>query len=251
MRRIAASFALLASLAIAPAAVAQTHQHSANMRHVANLAYAADNGGTPNFGTDIEFATLAGREYALAGSYKNGLQIIDITRPGERADRPRSTTAASRRATSRSSARTTSPGRTFVGLHLGHLRRRHVDVLPRGRRRSASTSSRRRHRHATARSSPTSPTRCTPTTVSFVEVPQGSHNQTVHPSGNYLYNSNSRPDHVDRAGDRGLRHLRASRPARAGELALPPRPGLGTESHDITFNDDGNARLLRGALARA
>src|SRR5258705_1509783 len=30
-----------------------------------------------------------------------------------------------------------------------------------------------------------------PATVSFVEVPQGSHNQTVHPSGNYLYNSNS------------------------------------------------------------
>ena len=35
-----------------------------------------------------------------------------------------------------------------------------------------------------------------PRTVSFVEVPQGSHNQTVHPSGDYLYNSQLGPDHV-------------------------------------------------------
>ena len=30
-----------------------------------------------------------------------------------------------------------------------------------------------------------------PKTVGFVEVGQGSHNQSIHPSGNYLYNSNS------------------------------------------------------------
>ena len=43
-------------------------------------------------------------------------------------------------------------------------------------------------RHA---SSPRSRTRFTPMTVSFVEITQGAHNQSVHPSGNYLYNSNS------------------------------------------------------------
>ena len=30
-----------------------------------------------------------------------------------------------------------------------------------------------------------------PKTIAFAEVPQGSHNQTVHPSGKYMYNSNS------------------------------------------------------------
>ncbi len=70
MRRIAASLALLAALVVAPATAGaqEKHEHSANMSHVKNLPYAADNGGTPNYGTDIEFATLAGSKYALAGS---------------------------------------------------------------------------------------------------------------------------------------------------------------------------------------
>jgi DNA-binding PucR family transcriptional regulator len=51
------------------------------MSYVKNLPYPAKNGRTPNFGTDIEFATLSGRQYAFAGSYKNGMQIVDITDP--------------------------------------------------------------------------------------------------------------------------------------------------------------------------
>ena len=79
MRRLL--LALLA-LSLTPAAAgAQEHQHSANMTHVKNLPYAVDNGGTPNYGTDIEFARLAGKRYALAGSYKNGMQIVDISAP--------------------------------------------------------------------------------------------------------------------------------------------------------------------------
>ncbi len=83
MRRTAALLALLASLLLAPATAAaqEQHQHSANMSHVRNLPYAPDNGGTPNYGTDIEFATLAGKRYALGGSYKNGLQIADVSNP--------------------------------------------------------------------------------------------------------------------------------------------------------------------------
>ena len=57
------------------------------MRHVKNLPYAVDNGGTPNYGTDIEFATLAGKKYALAGSYKNGMQVVRHLEPRRRADR--------------------------------------------------------------------------------------------------------------------------------------------------------------------
>ena len=67
----------LVLVALAPAAA----HASENLTHVKNLNYAPANGGTPNYGTDIEFATLNGREYALAGSYNNGMQIVDITDP--------------------------------------------------------------------------------------------------------------------------------------------------------------------------
>ncbi len=42
------------------------------------------------------------------------------------------------------------------------------------------------------------------------------------------------------------------RPKKIAEVALPPRPGLGTESHDITFNEDGtrgySAALSQGII---
>ena len=83
-------FAVLASLTLfilalgAPSALAQSAtsgEHSDNMEFVKNLPYELKNGGTTNSGTDTEFATLGGRKYALAGSYRNGMQIVDITDP--------------------------------------------------------------------------------------------------------------------------------------------------------------------------
>ncbi len=49
------------------------------MRHVANLQY--DGSGNVQNGSDIEFAKVAGKEYALAGTLRMGMQIVDITRP--------------------------------------------------------------------------------------------------------------------------------------------------------------------------
>lgn len=54
-------------------------------------------------GTDIEFARIGGRDYAFAGTYVNGLQIVDITDPT--AGRP-----ARRRRASRSCAAATAAG---------------------------------------------------------------------------------------------------------------------------------------------
>src|SRR5688500_14669088 len=65
----------------AAAHAAEQGEHSPNMSYVKNLEYEAREGEAPNYGTDIEFATVAGRKYALAGSYHNGLQIVDITKP--------------------------------------------------------------------------------------------------------------------------------------------------------------------------
>src|SRR5918994_7782866 len=68
-------------VALAPAGALAADEHSRNMSLVKNMPYEARNGDIPNFGTDIEFAQISGRRYALAGSYRNGMQIVDVTSP--------------------------------------------------------------------------------------------------------------------------------------------------------------------------
>src|SRR5919106_4321597 len=71
-------------IAVAPASIAAESEngaHSPNMTYVKNIEYAPRNGDVPNFGTDIEFVRIRGRQYAFAGSYRNGLHIVDITHP--------------------------------------------------------------------------------------------------------------------------------------------------------------------------
>lgn len=100
-----------------------------------------------------------------------------------------------------------------------------------------------------------------PKAVSFIPVPEGSHNSTVHPSGNYFYNSNSsliteQAGLVPGApgdGDPGIEYYDISdldNPVRLGKLTLPVMPAsLGTESHDITFNETGD-RAYSAALSQ-
>ena len=79
-----------------------------------------------------------------------------------------------------------------------------------------------------------------PQTVSFVPFAQGSHNQTVHPSGKYLYNSNSDLFTSSFAAAVEIADITdPSSPKPAGEFPLETWPGLGTESHDISFSADG------------
>jgi hypothetical protein len=248
MRRFAVLSAVLASFAVAPAfAAAQTHQHSDNMSHVKNLPYAADNGGTPNAGTDIEFATVSGTRYALAGSYNNGLQITDISRPSQ-ARIVSTYDCGVTQGDVQVFRQADMPGRTFVtytsdtfgdgtstcyqeAAALGY------EVLkPNGT-----------GKNGTFIAEITDP--LNPKTISFVEVAQGSHNMTVHPSGNYLYNSNS---DLITSVEPAIEIFDISDPVSprvVGELDLPPRPGLGTESHDITFSDDGT-RAYSAALSQ-
>jgi hypothetical protein len=72
---------------------------------------------------------------------------------------------------------------------------------------------------------------------------------TVHPSGEWLYNSNS---DLITSTQPAIEYTDISDPAHPGEtreLPLPTRPGLGTESHDITFNEDGS-RAYSAALSQ-
>jgi hypothetical protein len=93
-----------------------------------------------------------------------------------------------------------------------------------------------------------------PRSVAFIDVPEGSHNGSVHPSGNYFYNSNSSL-YVDTAqdGGPGIEYYDISdlsNVQRLGRLSLPVVPAsLGTESHDITFNEDGT-RAYSAALSQ-
>src|SRR3712207_4120547 len=73
---------------------------------------------------------------------------------------------------------------------------------------------------------------------------------TVHPSGNFLYESNS--NLYTTAADAGIdvfdiRNFRA--PKAVAKLDLPPTPGLGSESHDLTFNKRGT-RAYSAALSQ-
>ena len=78
-----------------------------------------------------------------------------------------------------------------------------------------------------------------PKTVSFVPVSRGSHNQTVHPSGRYLYNSNSDLITSVQPSVEVYDISDITNPEQVGDVTLKTLPGLGTESHDIVFSQDG------------
>jgi hypothetical protein len=83
----------------------------------------------------------------------------------------------------------------------------------------------------------------------FIPVVEGSHNGTVHPSGEWFYNSDSAliTDVTPQIQVYDLRDL--SDIERVATVDLPTRPGLGTSSHDITFNQDGT-RMYSAALSQ-
>jgi hypothetical protein len=246
------SSAILYALALtAPDAFAQSAQsgeHSENMDFVGNLPYELKNGATSITGTDIEFARVGGRQYALAGSYRNGMQIVDITNPRD-ARIAAVYDCGVTQGDVQVFRQASKPGRTFVsyasdtfgdGTSTCYREAAALgfDVLkPNGQGRNGSFIA-----------DITDPLH--PSTVSFVEIAQGTHNGSIHPSGNYLYNSNS--DLIINSAQPAIevfdiRNFAA--PAKVKEVPLPTMPGLGTESHDITFKSDGT-RAYSAALSQ-
>jgi hypothetical protein len=248
MTRVAALVCALLALALVPPASAQeVGEHSPNMSYVKNLPYEARNGDTPNYGTDIEFARLGGKRYALAGSYRNGLQIVDISRP-ERARIVSVYDCGVTQGDVQVFRQADEPGRTFVTYTSDTF----GDGTSTCYREAAALGYDVRKpngqgKNGTFIADITNPLE--PRTVSFVEVKQGSHNQTVHPSGNYLYNSNSDLITSVQPAIEVFDISDVDSPRAVGELDLPTRPGLGTESHDITFNEDGS-RAYSAALSQ-
>ncbi len=226
-------------VAAAPAAKAEG-QGSANVSHVAQVQF-ADLQGNPdsNRGTDIEFVTMdvdgEQRTFSLSGTYYNGLVITDITNP----EAP-------------THASTYDCGVAQGDVQVFEREGRTYAVFTRDTGYSLMAESEcavwamenREADFAAARgygswiADITNP--YAPKTVSFVPFDRGSHNITVHPSGDFLYNSNS-----DLFTTANLPLIEVTditdfdAPTRVADLPLQVRPGLGSESHDISFNDEG------------
>src|SRR5215210_8061665 len=255
MRRFAVSACVtLFILALgAPSALAQSAtsgEHSDNMEFVKNLPYELKNGGTSSFGTDIEFANLGGRRYALAGSYRNGMQIVDVTNPRD-SQIAGVYDCGVTQGDIQVFRQASKPGRTFVA----YASDTYGDGTSTCYREAAALGfdvkkSETAGKNGTFIAEITDPLH--PVTVSFVEITQGAHNQSVHPSGNFLYNSNSDLITSFQPAIEIFDISNFAAPVKTAELALPTRPGLGTESHDISFSSDGSrgysAALSQGVV---
>ena len=241
--------------------------HSQNLVPVANLAYEDQYGAGANQGSDIEFARLKHRgkvkDFALAGTLDNGLQIIDVSNPAApelvghydcgvsqgdvqvftRGKRTLATYTMDAGYTLQEESKCVQEAKA---LGLFEPTTTHpLDIDPIGALLPDAAYG--RAGIGTYIVDITDPTR--PVTVSFVGVPKGSHNQSVHPSGDYLYNSNSQLYTTALNAGIEVYDIRdLAKPRLAAVLPLPPIPGLGSESHDITFNEQGT-RAYSAALS--
>lgn len=207
------------------------------MSHIANLQY--DESGTAQSGSDIEFVKVGSQEYALAGTLRKGMQIVDITDP-------------------------TNP--VLAAVYDCDISQGDIQVWKHGNRILASYTADGTFGAAGAASrcgrdldlgpeaagtvivDITTPT--SPQTVSYLHVPRGSHNMTIHPSGDYLYNSNS---DLITSTNPTITIYDISDPRQPKKVTDYPIPfvplSLGSESHDITFNEDGS-RAYSAALSQ-
>ena len=222
--------------------------HSPNMSYVKNIPYEARNQDTPNFGTDQEFTKIRRKQYGVFGSYNNGMHIVDISKPASAkvagvydCGITQGDVQIFRQADERKRVFATYTSDTFGdGTSTCY---REAEALG----FDAFDEETGEGKNGTFIVDISKPAR--PRTVSFIEVEQGSHNMTVHPSGNWLYNSNS---DLITSFEPAIEIFDISNPKapfKKGELALPARPGLGTESHDISFSTDGT-RAYSAALSQ-
>ncbi len=247
--------AVLAGMLLVPAAPAQAHESGGDvasntrgarvatsgegtaMRFVANLQY--DRSGEAQNGSDIEFLRLGDREYALAGTLDKGMQIINITNPRE----PRKVATFDC---------DISQGDIQVWKRDGRVLASYTADGTVGADGAASTCGRDLDLSAddagTVIVDLTIPSK--PSSLSFLDVPRGSHNMTIHPSGRYLYNSNSDLATSTEPTITIYDVSRPTRPVKVQDYRIPFVPtSLGSESHDITFNASGT-RAYSGALSQ-
>ena len=216
---------ILTSLSALPAR-SEPSFSSPNMKAVASHKWRSH--GAPQMGSDLEFATINGRDYAFAGTLMAGMQIVDITNP--RKPQP--------------------AGHFDCNIGQGD-----VQVFRQGSRWLATYTADNGYpsggacfRQAGAKrgSSGTfivdvsNPSK--PRAIGFLPVLLGSHNITVHPGGRFLYNSDS--EFPGRGQVEVWDIIQPAKPKLVRIADLLPQTGalndLPSSSHDITFNADGS-----------
>ena len=219
---------------------------SPNVTHVANLPYELRYGNTSDDGTDIEVVTLdvqtgvdeltgepiiETKDFALAGSYDNGLQIIDITDP-----------TAPVHASVYDCAISQGDVQVFQREGRTYITYTDDDYNDSRKKLSACYQDAQAlgfkigNADGTFIADITDP--YNPVTVSWVGFGLASHNQTVSPDGNFLYNSNSDLGTGETDGFGTIEVVDISdfsNPVRTDTLELVG----GINSHDITFSADG------------
>ena len=256
MRPLLALLAVAGLAVPASASAAEPTGRGEAIKPVKNIPYPELHAPSEkNAGTDLEFATLTisgkrakglrdaspaqkgvQRTFSFAGSYGDGLHVIDVTDP-ENATRVATWDCGISQGDVQVFKRADLGNRTFVTFtqddgYDWHTSAQCVkDLQAKGFKPQDAEGS------GTYIADVTDP--YAPKAVSFVPFPQGSHNQTVHPSGRYLYNSNSDLITSFQPAVEIYDITDLAKPVSKGEIALLTFPGLGTESHDIGFSDDG------------
>ena len=213
------------------AQVAESGTETGGMVHLKNIQYPVGE-DVAQGGTDVEFIDQGGRQYAVAGTGRNGMQIVDITDPAEAF-----LAATYDCAINQGDVQTFRQGEKLLATYTADSRVNSGGVTGTDSQ-CAKDLELPGNWLGTVIVDLTDP--LNPVTLSGVEISTGSHNMTVHPSGNFLYNSNSelitnvtpRIEVVDITD--------AANPVRLEDFRYALNPSsLGANSHDVAFNADG------------
>ncbi len=184
------------------------------LKLIANVPYAS--------GSDMEFTTIKGRDYAFTGSFASvedggGLHVIDITNP----EKPKEV-AWLKCPVYQNDIQISHDNKTVIMaadsaggpescLAVGKKGFMTVDI-----------------------SNPKKPK-----PIGFGEIARGSHNTTVHPTKPFLYNSDS---DLTRPGEIEIWSIK--NPAKPEKIGAVVTPGL--SPHDISFNKKGTMAVTAG-----
>ena len=228
-------------------AAAEAAESSATMEHVANIKHRMAGGEeVEGRGSDLEFVELdvtdapaapdgvAGvRRFALAGTIdlpnrNAGLQIIDITNP----QAPENVAVWDCRVSQGDiqvfTREVDGATRTYVGYGADYAAVASSSCFQDLRDLGGNPG----NGLGTWFADITDP--YAPKTVGYLPISTGSHNLTVHPSGDYLYNSSNR---ITAAV--GSLEIFDIRDLTAPKVLPPLNLQTGIDAHDLTFNADG------------
>ena len=186
-----------------------------NMKIIANVPYAG--------GSDMEFATIKGRDYAFTGAFSpvkdgGGLHVIDITNPEKVKE-----VAWMKCSMSQADIQISHDQKTLIMasdgagspescLMVGKSGFMTVDI--------------------------TNPLK--PKPIGVAEIPRGSHNTTAHPTKPYVYNSDS-----DVGNPQGEIEIWSIKDPSKPKLVNTAQ-ALGHSPHDISFNSKGTQAVTAG-----